>query len=558
MPTRTGFTFGIAVLGALLSFSTPMVGASPMSVASSKARTTKSATTKRTKNPAKVKRRTAKVGGTVPARLALVSQTATSLSGFSISDVIAVEGQSATIDIRSKTPPNVDIAIDLIIGSGTARIDDRATGRDLTVPSSAILKAGSERLLLDVVVRNDEIRELDESRKITVVRKSDKAFIATLTITIVDDDRKLIVDVREMGATGNGSTDDTFAIQRAIDTVYEAGGGVVRFPIGIYLVTSVKVRAGITFLGEGGIVKRPPMQGKWVRTFNTDTDPYKGDEMSPPLVIQGMIFDGNRQAQSEYRNYELEQAHMVMLQADVTSHGQLRAYVDQTTFLDGVADGLSIYTNVNAVVTDSFARDVFRGGLVVGGGNTDVVVDGFTTKGPDLPTGIDFEIDGPGYGGSLTVRAKLSNLDIDADFDIGVGNSVGSTITVDRLTMHHGPFTSYTPNAKVLIKNSTLHFGGSDVFNRIVFPFDLTIANSRVVVSPDSSQPFAAVDVWFGHREFEEQPPGVLTFRDVTFIKGTGTGSPTFGVYRRVVRPVDQILFENVEFDPTLTRAVGP
>jgi len=44
-------------------------------------------------------------------------------------------------------------------------------------------------------------------------------------------------DVRAYGATGNGITDDRLAIQAAIDAINVAGGGIVFFPKGTYLVS---------------------------------------------------------------------------------------------------------------------------------------------------------------------------------------------------------------------------------------------------------------------------------------------------------------------------------
>lgn len=46
------------------------------------------------------------------------------------------------------------------------------------------------------------------------------------------------VSVKDFGAKGDGKTDDRKAIQAAVDAVNKAGGGIVNFPEGIYLVTA--------------------------------------------------------------------------------------------------------------------------------------------------------------------------------------------------------------------------------------------------------------------------------------------------------------------------------
>jgi polygalacturonase len=52
-----------------------------------------------------------------------------------------------------------------------------------------------------------------------------------------------IFDVRQYGATGDGKTLDTRAIQAAIDAAATAGGGVVLFPAGSYLSFSIHLKS---------------------------------------------------------------------------------------------------------------------------------------------------------------------------------------------------------------------------------------------------------------------------------------------------------------------------
>jgi hypothetical protein len=50
---------------------------------------------------------------------------------------------------------------------------------------------------------------------------------------------RVVANVREQGAKGDGKTDDTAAFAKAIDTAHAAGGGVIRIPAGNYLLSDV-------------------------------------------------------------------------------------------------------------------------------------------------------------------------------------------------------------------------------------------------------------------------------------------------------------------------------
>ena len=54
------------------------------------------------------------------------------------------------------------------------------------------------------------------------------------------------ISVKDFGATGNGTTDDTDSIQNAINYVFSLGGGVVYFPNGIYVCNNVEIKSGVT------------------------------------------------------------------------------------------------------------------------------------------------------------------------------------------------------------------------------------------------------------------------------------------------------------------------
>lgn len=59
-------------------------------------------------------------------------------------------------------------------------------------------------------------------------------------------------DVRLFGATGDGRSSDTAAINRTIAAAAAAGGGTVCFPAGTYLSASIHLRSRITLVFESG------------------------------------------------------------------------------------------------------------------------------------------------------------------------------------------------------------------------------------------------------------------------------------------------------------------
>ncbi|MDF2658585.1 MAG: carbohydrate-binding protein [Paenibacillus sp.] len=91
------------------------------------------------------------------------------------------------------------------------------------------------------------------------------------------------------GATGDGSTDDTAAIQSAIDAA--AAGSTVYFPSGTYIVTSLTIGKSIRFLSyDSATIKFKNSLGQRTVMFDIQTN---GIDVS----FENMIFDGNKDNQ---------------------------------------------------------------------------------------------------------------------------------------------------------------------------------------------------------------------------------------------------------------------
>jgi hypothetical protein len=319
----------------------------------------------------------------------------------SVSSTVSETAGSAfvTVALRGTSPDAVTVKVAVVGGSAYGEDGVHGSGKDYVLVDSAVtFPPGETNQVIEVRIVDDDVNESDETIELEL-RDPDSARLGAgrhHTITIVDNDRANLVSVRDFGATGDGETDDTDAIQQAVDTTFGKGGGVLVFPPGVYIVTSVLLRDGITYQGFGATIKRPSYQGKWTRTFTTT---YSGDVDSKPLIIKGLLFDGNSGSQGPFRGFELEQAQLVFLVGDRRRAGRLRAVVEDCVFKNGVASAMFVYVNVDATIYRNEATDMFRGGICMTGGHSIVRAYDFVGLEGTLGLGAGFhiEVDGPGY-----------------------------------------------------------------------------------------------------------------------------------------------------------------
>jgi len=65
----------------------------------------------------------------------------------------------------------------------------------------------------------------------------------------------MLFDVRTFGATGDGKTVDTPAINKAIEAAAAAGGGTVVFPAGNYISFSIRLKSKVgLYLAQGSAI----------------------------------------------------------------------------------------------------------------------------------------------------------------------------------------------------------------------------------------------------------------------------------------------------------------
>ena len=64
------------------------------------------------------------------------------------------------------------------------------------------------------------------------------------------DSGPVVKSILEFGAKPDGQTLNTMAIQRATDAVFQAGGGTVRVPAGIFLTGRIELRSAVTLISK--------------------------------------------------------------------------------------------------------------------------------------------------------------------------------------------------------------------------------------------------------------------------------------------------------------------
>jgi hypothetical protein len=146
--------------------------------------------------------------------------------------------------------------------------------------------------------------------------------------------------------------------------------------------------------------------------------------------------------------FNQEQAHCLFLSghsAPAAATIRPKFHVRDCHFQNGVADGLSMYVNVDVIAENITADTVFRGGVVATGGNSIVNLRGYRGENARM----DLEIDGAGYGGTLRSDISVEDADVDkltgggrwANFGgIDIGSTNGGRFIGRNIRTYSPPF----------------------------------------------------------------------------------------------------------------------
>jgi len=248
-------------------------------------------------------------------------------------------------------------------------------------------------------------------------------------------------DVREYGVVGDGETDDTEAIQSAIDAAAEDDGGTVVVPAGEYLVTplflrsrvEVRLEPGATLVGSEAFDEYPGVEGRWEGAEReVYASLFTGHDLEDVAITGGGTIDGQGEVWWEALHEDSEE-HPGALGRDRPYPGRLDYPRPRT---------INLYDCENVLIRDVTIRNS-PSWTIHPVYCENVTVDNVTIRNPEHSSNTD------GINPDSCRNVRISNCDIDAGDDCITiksgydedGRRVGKAcenIVVTNCTMYHG------------------------------------------------------------------------------------------------------------------------
>jgi hypothetical protein len=356
----------------------------------------------------------------------------------------------------------------------------------------------------------------------------------------VYDLKTVVVNVKDFGAKGDNSTDDTTAIQDAIVTAHAAGGGTVVFPTGIYLASVLEYDSNLVFKGVNSAASQ-------IRQKNGTTDVLfkSNDNASTKQFVfwEDLFLSGFANQASSTGMLRLEGTTYSRVSRCQFSYAKNFA----VNLLGGATQGDTMYNRIEGCVF----QQILSGGAAVqltpstqvaGGSHPDgTVITGNVINGGSGVTGIKFDdpaIDSPGALGAdgceITHNALI---EVPKPFDIaGQGIRIGFNrceVTSGTMTVTIRTGTTNFPTSDVVFVGNSWPTHGSpssfifnDLGRRTVRWMDLDAAGTKFFASLTSG------DTWLGTRTTGDAADRFAARSDGNLRWGDGTSSTDTTMFR--------------------------
>lgn len=375
---------------------------------------------------------------------------------------------------------------------------------------------GSDQTSIDLWINDDTFAETDERLEVVLTSLGGATLTGkdSITVVIEDDDRDALIDATQYGVVPNTGRDESVSLQRALDAAAEAGHGVVVVPPGDYEVAAVKLHAGTTLSGRGARFLRPPDSELGSRNISVQ---YDGDADSAPTLVEGVSVDGRRDSQGDFQDYQRQDDHLIMLEANSQHVGMLAVAVQDVHVVSGTGDGVAVGPNTDAALCHITAHDIWRDAISLHGGRSNLKVRWFDATADLGTSGIWLDGDIPGYQESRTVSAEIEDARLNTG-DIEVSVADGSRVVLRRLSMTEPPFRVRAPDSFVEVLDSVIQLGvPSTRHNIFTFIHDVSIVDTTVVTSErldelseseEMDREFSTFSLRWTDGDIMEPPPG--------------------------------------------------
>jgi hypothetical protein len=176
----------------------------------------------------------------------------------------------------------------------------------------------------------------------------------------------------EFGAIADATTDNTAAIQNALNKAASEGGGLVFLPAGKYKVAgNLIVPTGVELKGASDLASVPKGQGSILEVYAGKNQPEGTPflKLSEKSGIRGVSFNYPEQLSSMTKNLETLPQYPYCIQAAGDSIYIVNVGVRATS------NGIDLFSHrSDHHYVDYFAGHVFKNGIRVGGGSKDGII----------------------------------------------------------------------------------------------------------------------------------------------------------------------------------------
>lgn len=433
---------------------------------------------------------------------------------------------AVSLELELSEPSEVPVSL-AYRGQGLEAQDD-CQPADFSVPEGSVtFPSGATRATVDLWILDDDRAEIDERFRLVLEPTDTERGIepTEIEIRILDDDRTEIIDaLDDFNVAPGAGADQSARLQEALDAAGAAGRGVVLLAPGDYQIGGVTLTPGTTLSGRGAHLHRPDAMPQDTITLFAR---HAGDADSSMTLIEGLSIDGNRDAQGPFRNKELDDAHLISIDAEANQPGRLRVAVEDVNLSQGTASGILIGPNSEATLCRVQAGELWRDAITLRGGGSSLRIQELDATVSEGTTGLWLGGDPTGYGGTRHINVELENARF-ATGDVEIEAFDGSRVALQGLTMLEPPFRLLAPDSEVKIADSVLYMGLPDGrHNAWRVPHDVEVSTSTVVVAEravdgdeeEGDRTLSPVSVYWELEGSGVAPPGphLLRFRECRF-----------------------------------------